>query len=405
MAAMLIDDDERPGHAALTEDLKLLREKGLVRLDQLPLPALLTAGRLITADQTAPDNVVIETVLRRAVERFGGGAYGESAAILYGLDQGTRSHNSRARRELAAAKLERSADTFRKRYEPTMLAEIATQILTLCTEQHSKRVRDQRERRAPAESAMAVEWLRRFEDYYRIWTPVSGVGNDLTAYRATVIESGRPYDRRFGTEGSEDEGYSQEEQAEGYARDALYHYARFEWELRQFVARSGGLWLLSDADAEQALSDAVYRIAFHTPWNERDQSYLRTIIAETPNHELHGFLERLAATELGRTTQQEWQEWVATCNCDWDITTTTDEHFPTSAKHKGIDARCEVHRAIAACGEYCELVDADWRNVADWYHLDAKITKGLRTERLYSEQLERRQASGWAKRSRRTSDA
>ena len=87
MGAMLIDDDDRPSHAALTEDLKLLREKGLVRLDQLPLPALLAAGRLVTADQTAPENVVIETVLRRAVERFGGGAYGESAAILYGLDR------------------------------------------------------------------------------------------------------------------------------------------------------------------------------------------------------------------------------------------------------------------------------------------------------------------------------
>jgi len=41
-----------------------------------------------------------------------------------------------------------------------------------------------------------------------------------------------------------DPGYSQEEQAEGYASFALYHYALFEWELRQFVTECGGLWPL-----------------------------------------------------------------------------------------------------------------------------------------------------------------
>lgn len=388
---MLIEDD-RPSHSALGQDLRLLREKGLVRSEGLPLPALAAAARIITLDQTAPAHIVIETALRRAVERFGGGVYGESAAILYGLDQGTRAHNSRARRELAAAKLERSADTFRKRYEPTMVAEIATQLLTLCTEQHSRRSREQHDRREPAESAMAVEWLRRFEAYYRIWTPVSGLGNDLTAYRATLIEQHRPYDRRFGTREPDDEGYSQEEQAEGYARFALYHYSLFEWEVRQFVTRSGGLWLLSDPEAEQALSDAVNLIAFHSPWNERDQSYLRTLVAETPDQELHGFLERLGATELGRTTHEEWQEWVSTCNCEWQVTVAGDKHLPTSSTHEGIAADCELHLMVSACGAYCDLVDADWRRIADWYRLDAEITRGVKTEPLYKDQLERKLA-------------
>ena len=42
-----------------------------------------------------------------------------------------------------------------------------------------------------------------------------------------MTEDGRPYDRRFGAEGSDDDGYSQEEQGEGYALQALYHYAFF----------------------------------------------------------------------------------------------------------------------------------------------------------------------------------
>ena len=59
--------------------------------------------------------------------------------------------------------------------------------------------------------------------------------------------------------------------------------------------------MLSEPDIETAVSDAVYRISWHVnPFNERDQSFLRTVIDETPNQELHGFLERLASTELGK---------------------------------------------------------------------------------------------------------
>jgi hypothetical protein len=271
---------DRPSQEALIADLKLLRQKGLLRLEELQLPALLAAGRVIAADESTTGQVVIEVALRRAVERVGGGAYGESAAALFGLEQGTRTRNSRLRRELAAGKLARTADTFRKRYEPTMLATIATQLLTLCSEQYARDTREQREPRDPAESAMAVEWLRRFESYYRMWTPISGLGNDLTAYRLHLIDPDRLWDRRYGTHGPDDVGHSQEEQAEGYAKFALYHYARFEWELRQFITASGGLWLLSDAETEQALADAVYEISWHIELDERDQSYLRTLVAE-----------------------------------------------------------------------------------------------------------------------------
>ena len=156
---------------------------------------------------------------------------------------------------------------------------------------------------------MAVEWLRRFESYYRMWTPICGLGNDLTAYRLHLVDSERLWDRRYGTLSPEDPGYSQEEQAEGYARFALYHYARFEWELHQFVVASGGLWLLSEPEAEHALADAVYEIGWNIELDELEQSYLRTVIAESPEHELYGFLERIAEEESGSRVEQVWQDW------------------------------------------------------------------------------------------------
>ena len=127
---------------------------------------------------------------------------------------------------------------------------------------------------------MAQVWMERFAAYYRIWSPVSGLGSDLTAYRSTLLEPPENWDRRYGIDGPDDPGYSREEQADGYVTFALYLYAHFEWELRQFETLFGGRWLLSDADAEQALADSVYRIRWHAPVSERDQSYLRALVAE-----------------------------------------------------------------------------------------------------------------------------
>jgi len=378
--------NETPTTDALVADLKTLREKGLSRLDALELPALQAAGRIIAADTTQAPSVAIETAVRRAVARAGGGAYGESAALLFGLEQGTRTSSPRLRRERAAAKVGRSADTFRKRYEPTMLLTITNQLLTLCSEQNARDARDHREPREPVESAMVVEWLRRFESYYRMWTPIYGLGNDLTAYRLHLIDSERLWDRRFGTLGPEDTGYSQEEQAEGYARFALYHYARFEWELHQFVVTSGGLWLLSEPEAEHALADSVYEIGWNIELDEREQSYLRTVVAESPEHELYGFLERIAEEETGRRVEQVWQDWASTCGCSWGPKARSDnEYFPTSDHHDGIKADCKVHRVIHACGVYMDLVDQDWNRIADWYRIKEEPVRGLKPDTRYME--------------------
>ena len=347
---------------------------------------LASAARIITLDETSPDHVVVESSLRRGVARFGGGQYGESAAILYGLDSGTRGFSSKLRRELAAEPFDRKFETFRKNQEPLLIAQLAAQILVLCSEQHTRNARSALERaESPEDSAMPPIWMDRFAAYYRIWSPVSGLGNDLTAYRATLLEHDEVWDRRFGTNAPDDPGYSKDEQADGYASFALYHYARFEWQLRQFETLYGGQWLLSDAEAEQAASDAVYRIYWHTPWNERDQSYLRTLIAETPEQELHGFLQRLRATDLGRTTEQEWHEWSAACECAWPAGGDTEnEYFPTSRHQEGILNKCELHHVVEACGDYLDLIERDWKRLADWYHLDDHDRRGVSPEALYS---------------------
>lgn len=378
---------EAPTTDTLVDDLKLLREKGLLRVAELELSALLSAARIVTANEVIAAHAVIETVLRRAITRLGGGQYGEAASVLLGLDQEGRTLTAGVRRVRASEALGCSLKTFLRKHEKPMLAQIATQILVLCTEQQMRDTRQQLEGRHPADSGIALHWVEMFQAYHRLWSPIYGLGSDLTAYRATLLEEPKPYDRRYGTDDPEDPGYSQDEQGEGYARFALYHYAYFEWELRRFRTRYGGLWMLSDADVEQAVSDAVYRISWHVnPFNERDQSFLRTAIDETPNQELHGFLDRLAAAEIGRITHGEWQDWAATCACTWTPgTTPADDYFPTHRNQLGISETCQVHQVVEACGLYCGLINQDWLRIADWYHLGDEVKSGVSAERLYTD--------------------
>jgi hypothetical protein len=342
-----------PSEDALIRELIAVRDEGLVRLRRIELPALVELARLVTADEQSIPHVVIETLLRRATLRLGGGAYGDAAVALFGLDVGTRGLNSRLRRELAAEALDRTFETFRKNYELGLIQQVATQMLVLASEQRTRETRHL-DAAAPQESAMPSVWLDRFAAYFRIWASASGLANDLIAYVETVRDDSRSWDRRFGAEGGDDPGYSQEEQAEGYALFALFHYARFEWELRQFVTEFGGQWLLSDALAEEAVSDAVHRVTLASPCNERDQSLLRMLVSEAHDQEMHAFINALSSTDLARETFREWLEWLDSCRC---------ETVRSSAQ------TCQVHTMIAACEEYMRLIDDDWRRLADWYHV------------------------------------
>ena len=373
-----------PSREVLEKELGQLREKGLPKLKTLNLPALTATAQAVTGDDGLDSGVTIEQLLRQAVERLGGGPYGEAAACLFGLEGGTRGLGPRERREQAADALGMSAETFRTRHQKGVVGDLAGQMLALLNERQLRDVHGQLERRHPAESRLAVEWVSRFEAYYRLWTNVTGLAGDLSAYRSTLFEPGRPYDRAPGTDGDDDPGYSQEAQAEGYAQDALFHYTSFEWGLKQFVTRYGGLWLFSSAEAEAAAAAAVYRISWHvSAYNERDQSLLRSVLSDTRSQELHDFLRNLARNPIGQETYREWLVWLGECGCTWRPADTEQEYFPTWRHHEGIEESCQVHKVIAACGDYCDLIDREWLRIADWYHLDQSATRGVSGEKLY----------------------
>lgn len=373
-----------------------------MKLRGLSLPALTRLARA-SGDAATSQTVeapAIEELIRRAISDLGAGRLQETLLTLYGFAPGSRLEPPSELRRSAASAWGVSQERFRRDPQATVISELAEALLRRAARHAHHLAHFDLERRAPTSSRLAVAWLERFEAYYRIWTPVSGIASDLCAYRSTLLEPDRPYDRPPGTKGPDDPGYTQEDQAAGYVTFALWHFTRFLCALSQFNARYGGMWLLSDATAEQELQDALYRIGWHSPNNERDDSYLRRL-HDQANGELHEFLNLLRADPIGRATEAEWRAWAASCQCIWTVEDEVDrEHFPTHRHHTGIRGGCSLHSIVLACGEYTALVDDDWRRVADWYRLDASASAMINDRRLYHDSAHHHQKSQTADQSK-----
>ncbi len=382
-----------PTHAALVRDLATLRQAGITKLRGLRLDGLSTAARLVDETDAGTEYVPqsIEDLLRRAVDRMDGGRYADAAELIFGLATGSRGASPTELRRDAAERMSVAVETFRKDHEKTTLSELAEAILGVCREQTLREARLLMEKRSPADSRLAVQWVERFEDYYRIWTPVYALAADLTAYRSTLNDPERPWDlpgepgRLVAPLSTEREGYTQEYQAEGYVRFAIFRYATFLQEMHRFQLKRGGMWLLSDAELEQRVADCIYQVGWHTPNNERDDSWMRVTMSSTRG-ELHLFNDQLMRTTIGEATHAEWQEWATACQCSWDRERSPDDrqsYFAHSGTDSTVDPGCSMHQVIKACSEYVEAIDADWMRIADWYQIEQRPGRGVTGEGLY----------------------
>jgi hypothetical protein len=366
-------DVEPPSHEALVRDLAHWREQGVLKLRRLDLLALrqaaLACGDVGTGSEAAEPAALTELV-RASIATMAGSATGRCAVVLLGLDPYTFDVKPSMLREEAAEIWGVTTERFRREPQAQVLATVADKILERCYSHRARLVRLSMEQRHPAETRLAVKWLERFEAYFRLWTQIYALGADLTAYRSTLLEEDRPWDRSAGTEGPEDPGYSQELQAAGYGTDALFRLTCVTAEEDRFVARYGGLWLLSTADAEVEARDALAAVTRRVPTNERDHSWLRSAIGEAGD-EIHLFLTIIQGDAIGRALHDEWQVWLGTCSCRWQEEShdPSIEYFPTARYHGGIEAACRVHRTIEACTLYCAVIEAEWLRVADWYSI------------------------------------
>src|SRR5437879_1455163 len=126
----MTDQSPATDHEALFGDLRALRERGLLRLRGLRLPALRAAAQ---GFDPAGHNgrAEVEALLRAALERLDPGNLKEAAAYTFGLAPGTRDWPSPARRRRSAELYGVTPEHFRKRQERDVIAQVAEQIQAL----------------------------------------------------------------------------------------------------------------------------------------------------------------------------------------------------------------------------------------------------------------------------------
>ena len=202
------------------------------------------------------------------------------------------------------------------------------------------------ERRQPVEASLAIDWLGRFRHYYRMWTDLSGLRNDYSAFLIRHHE------------------HPDEDAVEVYGPSSLHYFTRFLAHLEQFVSQEGGLWLFSSPDTEVAVSDAVYEIGFHPPSDDLEQSWLRTELHAVTEEEKHPFIQRLQGQRKGRAFLARWNEWLRACAAD-------PACVPDDPAR-----RCDVHRVMVLCDYYLEVIEREWNIVCDWYHLPPEQVAG-----------------------------
>jgi hypothetical protein len=317
----------------------------LLELLELPLATATDEGRIeATRDEVA---AAVRRFLQTVADdiqsdpSLPGAGQGVAAQYLLALVRGTEGWPPEARKDRAAQELgiQRGTLTQRRPGKKThleRLVDLLGQAVFAAETEYRLRQRAQRlaERRRPAESALGINWLARFERYYSVWTTVFALKGDLE------IAVGRLH-------------AADEPEFELYSQQSLYWYARFRAAMDSFERDFGGLWLTPDAEVEDRIADAIYRIGRASPCREIDDSYLRTLMRR--DRELDTFVAN--TSDRLSEIQEHWGGWIRACRCRSDDADQVDV----------ISEDCRLHRVISACRTYISAVDDQWGALADWY--------------------------------------
>jgi hypothetical protein len=269
--------------------------------------------------------------LRQIGARVGLSPVGEQAAVVLGLDPETAGlpvDRRRARalelqdQEGMGRKSGITVSSFKKRREPQLMGFLATELLAA-----EWRRLQQSEGRS---LAVQVDWLPRFEQLYRIWTPVYALRTDLKRALAEKREGGNELDR--------------------FATSSLYHFARYWWEVEVNTRNYGGMVLLLDAQTEGQIADAISLIRQSSPFHEREGSALARAVSRRGDL-LIGFEDALQTDPAFSQLLEIWKAWIAACECQ--------RHLPATD--------CDVHKVISQCRIYVMGVQQGWYDFADWY--------------------------------------
>lgn len=270
-------------------------------------------------------------LLAEVTARVDGERHGPSAVLL-GVAPGWRRSLLKTRRAQAAQLLHIEVDHFRKEREDALIEAAADELYAQDAAFRLRHRPRTDEEIAAQSAAMGIDWLAQHRSYLRIWTPVTGMRADLLRLMEYLDADEEDHDA---------------------IADRLcsltWFYARFLRELARFVEEQGGLWLLSDPDAEAEVAEAIYQLTVLTPFGEADDSWLRLLLGQAEQQELEPFADLLiAAGDRRRELMGAWIRWA--------------RREDGSVLREGPPAA--VDRWLAIGERFIGLVEEDWMKVA-----------------------------------------
>jgi O-acetyl-ADP-ribose deacetylase (regulator of RNase III) len=121
-----------PSLEEVITDLRLLRERGLVRIRHTELRSLNQAAALAARTKVIDGGPrAVEALLRLAVENLGGGSLAAAATATFGLSRGESDRAAQDRRRKAAMVYGVSVERFRKHHERVVVEQVAEEILKI----------------------------------------------------------------------------------------------------------------------------------------------------------------------------------------------------------------------------------------------------------------------------------
>ncbi|MBJ7519106.1 MAG: hypothetical protein JHC84_05365 [Solirubrobacteraceae bacterium] len=304
-------------------------------------------------------------------------------AVLLGVAPGYRGRPLKDRRREAAEALFIQPETLRKDREPLLIEAVADEIYAMDSAYRLRHRHRNEAERQPLESRLRVDWLAQHRSYRRIWSPVTALRNDLLVlieYLSETRDAGQvPRAADAVDEGEQPVSDATWLNLTDRCANLTFRLAQFTGELDRFVTREGGLWLLADAEAETRAADTMFRLVYHFPFGEANNSWARSLLARTPSGELAELIALLGADPDWDMMRRVWLEWgweyvehedpLSRSALEGALMAEVADDVPPPAFQAVApeEPSTECGRWLAASEEFIALIDDDWYRVADWY--------------------------------------
>lgn len=299
---------------------------------EIPQLAALHWVRAHAGDASSPLLVAkaAEELVKQAARTLPSPAYSRACEILLGAHPSTAVSPAKVRRERAAQALNVDPETFQRHEQKRVLRFLARRVADI---ELDYRANEGRLGPPPSPSEVAQRWTERFRHYAVLQMHLRQMRHEII--EALLASSEMP-----------------DEVGRVDARDtSLWRYAKFLEAREALIADVGRPWYFPSAGADGVAERAIDDLRFHTPFNERARSLLRSVLRSVPGEEMYPFAEELKSTPHGMEVVGVWEAWLAECDGDLERD----------------DPHCSVHKVVDRSDEFVRTVEEQWELIQDRY--------------------------------------